>query len=53
MTEEYRLHHFTRRLWSWAHEWGSEAAWARWLGDGVTEAGAPALWPALTSGLRE
>lgn len=53
MTEEYRLHHFTRRLWSWTHEWGSEAAWARWLGERVAEAGAPALWPALTTGLTE
>jgi acyl-CoA dehydrogenase len=53
MTEEYPLHHFTRRLWSWAHEWGGEAAWARSLGDRVIEAGAPALWPSLTVGLRD
>jgi acyl-CoA dehydrogenase len=53
MTEEYPLHYFTRRLWSWAHEWGGEAAWARLLGDRVIEAGAPALWPAITSGLRD
>jgi acyl-CoA dehydrogenase len=52
MTEEYPLHRFTRRLWSWAHEWGGEAAWAQWLGDRVIGAGAPALWPALTIGLR-
>ena len=25
MTREYTLHHFTRRLWTWRQEWGSEA----------------------------
>lgn len=52
MTEEYELHHFTRRLWCWSYEWGTEAAWAGWLGDRLSEEGAPGLWPALTTGLR-
>jgi acyl-CoA dehydrogenase len=53
MTEEYELHHFTKRLWCWSREWGSEARWARTLGERVVDSGAPALWPTLTSGLVE
>lgn len=28
-TEEYALHHFTRRLWSWRHEYGNDTYWSR------------------------
>jgi acyl-CoA dehydrogenase len=47
-TQEHRLHHLTRRLWSWRDEAGSELAWSRVLGAGVLADGPDALWPALT-----
>ena len=53
MSQEYPLHHFTRRLWAWRQEWGSEAHWAAVLGRQTMTAGAHALWPRLTTGLRD
>jgi acyl-CoA dehydrogenase len=47
-TQEHKLHHLTRRLWSWRDEAGSELAWSRVLGAGVLADGPDALWPALT-----
>ena len=32
MTQEYRLHHFSRRLWAWRSEYGDEQQWAGRLG---------------------
>src|SRR5690606_35089572 len=28
-TEEHPLHRYTRRLWSWSDEWGTQRHWAR------------------------
>ncbi len=50
MTREYRLHHFTRRLWAWRSEYGDEQHWARRLGGSVAAAGADWLYPAITGG---
>ena len=47
-TDEYRLHHLTRRLWAWRSEFGAEAAWAAMLGRLVAARGADKLWPDLT-----
>jgi acyl-CoA dehydrogenase len=47
-TQEHRLHHLTRRLWSWRDEAGTELAWSRVLGAGLLADGADGLWPALT-----
>jgi len=47
-TQEYRLHHLTRRLWSWRDEAGNELHWSRVLGAGLLAGGPDALWPALT-----
>ena len=47
-TQEHKLHHLTRRLWSWRDEAGSELAWSRVLGAGMLAGGADNLWPALT-----
>jgi acyl-CoA dehydrogenase len=47
-TQEFKLHHLTRRLWSWRDEAGSELAWSRVLGAGVLADGPDGLWPALT-----
>jgi acyl-CoA dehydrogenase len=47
-TQEHKLHHLTRRLWSWRDEAGSELAWSRVLGAGLLADGGDGLWPALT-----
>jgi len=50
MTQEYRLHHFSRRLWVWRSEYGDEQYWSRRLGEAVAEAGADQLYPLITGG---
>ena len=47
-TEEHVLHQYTKRLWSWRDEYGSESYWARRLGERVIAAGREALWPTVT-----
>jgi acyl-CoA dehydrogenase len=47
-TQEHKLHHLTRRLWSWRDEAGSELAWSRVLGAGVLADGPDGVWPTLT-----
>lgn len=51
MTQEHQLHHFTRRLWAWRQEWGSERHWAEVVGRSVVDVGAAGLWPRIASGL--
>ena len=48
-TQEYELHHTTRRLWSWRDEFGNEAEWNAVVGRAALRAGADGLWPALTA----
>ncbi len=48
-TREYGLHHSTRRLWAWRDDFGTESVWAERLGRIAIDAGARALWPALTA----
>ncbi len=50
MTQEYPLHHFSRRLWAWRNEYGDEHRWGATLGGTLTDAGAERLYPAITSG---
>jgi len=47
-TEEFGLHRFTRRLWSWRSEFGGDAHWAARLGQMAVEIGAEAFWIELT-----
>jgi len=47
-TQEHRLHHLTRRCWSWRDEAGSELAWSHSLGAALVASGPDGLWPALT-----
>lgn len=51
MTEEYPLGRYTRRLWSWTSEYGTDAYWAQELGRLVSEGGVDVLRPLVTSGL--
>jgi acyl-CoA dehydrogenase len=48
-TYEHALHFATRRLWAWRAEFGTPERWAQRLGAQVVQAGAAALWPALTA----
>jgi acyl-CoA dehydrogenase len=47
-TQEHKLHHLTKRLWSWRDEAGSELVWSRVLAQGLLADGPDGLWPALT-----
>ena len=47
-TREHRLHHITRRLWTWRDEFGHEGDWAVELGRLALAGGGDGLWPLLT-----
>ena len=47
-TQEHKLHHLTKRLWSWRDEAGSELVWSKVLAQGLLADGPDGLWPALT-----
>jgi acyl-CoA dehydrogenase len=49
VTDEHQLHYFTRRLWQWRAEAGSEHEWSAWLGRRAIDAGGAALWPDLAA----
>jgi acyl-CoA dehydrogenase len=46
-TREHDLHRFTRRLWAWRDEWGSEVDWQEWIGRRAIAAGPDGLWPMI------
>jgi acyl-CoA dehydrogenase len=48
-TREHVLHRYTRRLWAWRDDFGSESVWAVKLGNLVAGKGADALWPMLAA----
>lgn len=48
-TQEYPLQHLTKRLWQWRSEFGSDAYWAKRVGESVVERGADNFWPNLTA----
>jgi acyl-CoA dehydrogenase len=48
-TREHVLHRYTRRLWAWRDDFGSESFWAVELGKLVAANGADALWPMLAA----
>jgi alkylation response protein AidB-like acyl-CoA dehydrogenase len=47
-TYEHSLHFFTKRLWSWRNEFGSEAEWNLLTGSRMCEAGADEIWAEIT-----
>ena len=49
ITEDHSLHHFTRRLWSWREEGGTERFWAQRIGAAAQARGGAALWPDITA----
>ena len=48
-TSEHVLQRFTRRMWGWRDDFGSESDWAVQLGTLVAGQGGSALWPLLTT----
>jgi acyl-CoA dehydrogenase len=46
-TQEYRLHHLTKQLWSWRDEYGSEAFWSEVLTDQMLAMKKPSPWQFL------
>lgn len=49
VTEEHSLHYFTRRLWQWRDDIGSEHEWAEELGRAVLSRPGGELWPTIVS----
>lgn len=43
-TQEHILHQFTRRLWAWRDEFGTESDWNDWIGTQVCVAERVPLW---------
>ena len=48
-TQEHVLHQYTRRLWAWRDDFGSESFWSQWLGERVCAAPGGELWPLIAS----
>jgi acyl-CoA dehydrogenase len=48
-THEHILHHYTRRLWVWRRDFGSETFWGAKIGEAYAKAGPQALWEALSA----
>ena len=47
-TQEHSLHFFTRRLWAWRMEGGTDAWWAGELGRKAARLGSASVWQLLT-----
>lgn len=48
-SQEYPLHHLTRRLWGWRDAGGAEMYWAEQLGKWARDCPSEDFWPALTA----
>ncbi|MGQ7819288.1 acyl-CoA dehydrogenase family protein [Metapseudomonas furukawaii] len=48
-THEHSLHLVTRRLWAWREEFGSDAQWARELGEAAIRSGGQGFWEGLVN----
>ncbi len=49
MTQEYALHHLSRRLWAWRHEYSRPGEWEAVVGRAAERAGADGLYPLIAS----
>lgn len=49
VTDEHSLHYYTRRLWQWRADAGSEHAWSEYLGHQALAQEGAALWQRLTT----
>ena len=50
-TEDFVLQRYTKRLWTWREDAGSEIYWFERLGGAALGAGESGLWPAIVEGL--
>ncbi|MCO1657075.1 acyl-CoA dehydrogenase [Pseudonocardia humida] len=50
-TIEHPLHHYSKRLWSWQDEFGTDRQWSGVIGRAAVGAGADALWPTVSAPL--
>ncbi len=48
-THEHVLHHYTRRLWVWRRDFGSETFWGEKIGASYAKAGPQSLWASLSA----
>jgi acyl-CoA dehydrogenase len=48
-TDEHRLQFWTRRLWAWRDDFGTETEWGAVLGRSLAASGGSSLWPLVTS----
>ncbi|MDA4848514.1 acyl-CoA dehydrogenase family protein [Hoeflea poritis] len=48
-TAEYVLSRYSRRIWGWRDQFGSESDWAIELGNEIAKQGADELWPLIAS----
>jgi acyl-CoA dehydrogenase len=48
-THEHILHHYTRRLWVWRRDFGSETFWGAKIGAAYAKAGPGAVWASLSA----
>jgi len=48
-THEHILHHYTRRLWVWRRDFGSETFWGERIGAAYAKAGPQALWQSMSA----
>lgn len=49
MTQEYALHHLSRRLWAWRHEYTRPGEWSGLVGGMAEAAGADGLYPLIAT----
>ncbi len=49
-TQEYDLHHYTRRLWAWRDALGNEHHWSKILGAELAVASPGQIWKGVTTG---
>ncbi len=47
-TREHTLHYYTRRLWSWRDEFGTEPYWQDRIGQRICATGGDGMWPFLS-----
>jgi acyl-CoA dehydrogenase len=50
MTQEYALHHLSRRLWAWRSEWSGPGEWSQKVGRMAEQVGPANLYPLITGG---
>lgn len=49
-TQEYDLHHYTRRLWAWRDTLGNEHHWSKLLGAELAVTSPDQIWKGVTTG---